>query len=166
MRAIILTAALALAGGAQAATPELAAPIKQFIDAMNKGDIKTAKAATTADLTVTDEVPPFVWQGRGAFDAWIADLGKHESAAGIAAQKMTIRPASREVVAGEAAYVIVPATFTFTQNAAPMREPAQLTFALRKTAAGWKIAAWTFTGPNPKPIKPKAPPAPPAKPAA
>lgn len=167
MRVLILAGALALAvpaGAAPAATPELAAPIRQFVDAMNRGDLRTAKAATTADLTLTDDVPPFVWQGRGAFDAWIADLGKRDSAAGIAAQKVAIRAPSREIVAGDAAYLVVPASYSFTEKGVPLRAAVQMTFALRKTAAGWKIAGWTFTGPAPKPVKAGAAPAP--KPAA
>ena len=34
-----------------------------------------------------------------------------------------------------------------------MHEPAQMTYALKKTPGGWKIAAWTWTGPDPTPVK-------------
>jgi hypothetical protein len=34
-----------------------------------------------------------------------------------------------------------------------MHEPAQMTFALSKTAEGWKIAGWSWTGPDPTPAK-------------
>jgi hypothetical protein len=30
-----------------------------------------------------------------------------------------------------------------------MHEPSQMTFALRKEKAGWRIVAWTFAGPKP-----------------
>ena len=32
-----------------------------------------------------------------------------------------------------------------------MREAAQMTYVLRHGAEGWKILAWTFTGPGPLP---------------
>jgi len=54
-------------------------------------------------------------------------------------------------VSGQTAYVVVAATYTFKQKGVAMREPAQMTFSLAKEAAGWKIAGWTWTGPDPVP---------------
>jgi ketosteroid isomerase-like protein len=59
----------------------------------------------------------------------------------------------REVVSGKTAYVVIAATYNFKQNGLAMRELAQMTFAMKKTADGWKIAGWTWTGPNPTPVK-------------
>ena len=53
--------------------------------------------------------------------------------------------------AGEGAYVVVNATYKFKQKGAAMREPARMTYALRKGPQGWKITGWTWTGPNPTP---------------
>jgi hypothetical protein len=30
-----------------------------------------------------------------------------------------------------------------------MHEPSQMTFALKKEKAGWRIVGWTFAGPKP-----------------
>ena len=47
------------------------------------------------------------------------------------------------------AYVVVPAVYSFKQRGAAMREAAQMTFVLKKSAAGsWLIDAWTWTGPK------------------
>ena len=150
MKAWVAVAALALAGSGRAATPELAVPIRQFMDSLARGDNASAAAACLPDITITDEVAPFHWRGKDALAKWGADLASNDKAAGIADQKVAIRPATREVVKGDMAYVIVPATFTFTEKGMAMRESAQLTFVLKRQAAGWKIAAWTWTGPAPK----------------
>jgi ketosteroid isomerase-like protein len=58
------------------------------------------------------------------------------------------------VISGDHAYAISPTTYTFKQNGQTMRETAQMTLALEKDAAGaWKIASWTWTGPEAKPVK-------------
>jgi hypothetical protein len=51
---------------------------------------------------------------------------------------------------GTAAYVVVPAVYTFKQGGAAMRETAQMTFTLKKGAAGWLIHGWTWTGGKPQ----------------
>jgi hypothetical protein len=147
-------AALSTASAAVAATAELAAPIHQFIDAFNKGDGKTAGAThLAAGVSIIDEVPPYIWQGPKAFETWAADLTKNDAAAGITEEKVTLGAVTREVVSPQTAYVIVAATYTFKQKGVAMREPAQMTFALTKIAEGWKIAGWTWTGPDPVPAK-------------
>lgn len=154
---LLIAAALGLAIAAPAAakpsTPALAAPIAAFIDAFNKGDVAAAGAPMDASVTIIDEVPPFVWTGPKAFTTWVADLAANDKAAGISDEKVAISPATREVVGGSRAYVIVPAVYTFTQKGTAMREAAQMTFALHKGKAGWKIAGWTWTGPNATPAK-------------
>jgi hypothetical protein len=59
----------------------------------------------------------------------------------------------REVVSGATGYVVMEATYTFKQKGVAMREPAEMTFALKKSAKDWKIAGWTWTGPDPVPAK-------------
>ena len=151
---MVCAAALSTASTASAANAQLEAPIRQFIDAFNKGDGKTAGATHSATgVSIIDEVPPYIWQGPKAFEAWAADLAKNDAAAGITDEKVTLGAVTREVVSPQTAYVIVAATYTFKQKGAPMREPAQMTFALTKTAEGWKIAGWSWTGPDPVPAK-------------
>ncbi|MGH6967187.1 MAG: nuclear transport factor 2 family protein [Phenylobacterium sp.] len=151
---LVCLAALSVTSAAAAATAELAAPIHQFIDAFNKGDGKTAGAThLAAGVTIIDEVPPYIWQGPKAFETWVGDLTKNDAAAGITEEKVTLGAVTREVVSPQTAYVIVAATYSFKQKGVAMREPAQMTFALTKTAEGWKIAGWTWTGPDPVPAK-------------
>jgi ketosteroid isomerase-like protein len=151
---ILCAGLLSTASAAAAANAELAAPIHQFIDAFNKGDGKTAGAThLAAGVTIIDEVPPYIWQGPKAFETWAADLTKNDAAAGITDEKVTLGAVTREVVSPDTAYVIVAATYTFKQKGVAMREPAQMTFALRKDSGAWKIAGWSWTGPDPVPAK-------------
>jgi ketosteroid isomerase-like protein len=148
-----LALACTAAGTAAAANAEIEAPIHQFMDAFNKGDMKTAAAAHLASVTIIDEVRPFIWQGPKALMTWAGDLAKDDKADGVSGEAVALGAVKREVVAGTSAYVIVEATYSFKQKGVAMHEPAQMTFALKKTAKGWKIAGWTWTGPDPTPVK-------------
>jgi ketosteroid isomerase-like protein len=137
-----------------AADAQLMAPINQFIDSFNKGDAAAAEAAHAKDgVTIVDEPAPHLWQGAGAFKAWAADLEKDAKAKGQTDQMVKVSPATREEVSGDLAYVIVPAVYSFKEKGVAMREQAQMTYVLRKGAEGWKIQAWTWTGPRATPAK-------------
>jgi len=45
------------------------APIRQFFDGFNKGDLKAAVAACADEASVIDDFPPHEWQGLGC-DKW------------------------------------------------------------------------------------------------
>jgi ketosteroid isomerase-like protein len=136
---------------AQPADAELMAPIQKFVDAFNKGDAATAAAthAAGADLTIIDEVPPYLWRGAKAFQAWSADLDSDAKKRGMTEPMVALSAPTRTEKQGDQAYVVVPAVFTFKERGAPMREAAQMTFVLKKGASGWLIHAWTWTGPKP-----------------
>lgn len=150
---LVCVAGLVGSSGAMAANAKLEAPIHQFIDSFNKGDAKAAAAAHVAAPSIIDEVPPHLWQGPKAFATWAADLAKNDKAQGMSGESVALGDPTREVMAGSKAYVVVPATYSFTQKGVAMREVAQMTVALTKTAKGWKIAGWTWTGPDPSPAK-------------
>ena len=147
-------AAFSTASTATAANAQLEAPIHQFIDAFNKGDVKAAGATHLASgVSIIDEVPPHNWQGPKAFGTWAADLTKNDKAAGISDEKVTLGAVTREVVSGQTAYVVIAAAYSFKQKGVAMHEPAQMTFAMKMSGKAWKIAGWTWTGPDPTPVK-------------
>lgn len=139
---------------AAAATPDKpTAPIGQFIDSFNKGDMKSAAAAYAAtDLAIIDEVPPHLWRGPGAFQAWSADLISDAQKRGFTEPKVTIANPTRQDVNGDRAYVVVPAVYTYKDHGVAMREPAQMTFALQQEAGGWRISGWAWSGMTPQPV--------------
>jgi ketosteroid isomerase-like protein len=160
MRFLILAAVgwFVLAAPASAQTDaELMAPIQKFMDSFNKGDSAGAAAthAAGADLTIIDEIPPYLWRGPKAFQAWSADLDSDAKKTGMTEPMVTISAPTRIERSVDQAYVIVPAVFTFKQKGAAMREVAQMTFVLRKGASGWLIHGWTWTGPKPQPAAKK-----------
>jgi ketosteroid isomerase-like protein len=143
-------AGLALAAGLSAEAPAGVAgpraPIHQFIDSFNKGDAKTAEAAHTPDAVIIDEVPPHVWRGPGAFRAWVASVDQDAKAHGQTDQKVTLGQLVRIRMAGDDAYVVIRATFTYKEKGKPMSEPAQMAFAVHKVSGVWKISGWAWTG--------------------
>jgi ketosteroid isomerase-like protein len=156
MRVLTLTAlvAVALAVPASAQTDaELMAPIQKFIDNFNKGDVATAATthAAGADLTIIDELPPYVWRGPKAFMAWAGDLDADAKKNGITEPMVTVNKPTRIERSGDQAYVVVPTVYTFRLKGAAMREAAQMTVVLRRGATGWLIHGWTWTGPKPQP---------------
>lgn len=152
---VALSGALFLlsAPAAYANDAALDATIKEFTAAFNKGDMKAVKALHTASPVIQDEVAPHLWSGANAFDDWGAALAKSEAAEGKTGGQVMIGKPTREVISGDHAYVIAPSSYTFQQKGMTMREKAQLTFVMAKEASGWKIASWTWTGPEAKAVK-------------
>ena len=150
----LVVLSLASAAGAQAPDAQVIAPIQKFIDSFNKGDMPGAAAthAATADLSITDEVSPYLWRGPQALTAWAADLESDAKKRGITDQMVTLSAPTRSETSGDQAYVVVPAVYTFKERGVAMREAAQMTFALKKTAGSWLIHAWTWTGPKPQKV--------------
>jgi SnoaL-like domain len=149
-----LVCTLGLIAAAEAATPDAAlnAPIHQFIDSFNNGDGGTAAAAhVTGGVQIVDEFPPYSWQGEDAFKSWAKDFDSDATKNGITNAWVALGDTVRQETAGDHAYVVINAVYTYKLKGTPMREPAQMTFALRKEDGAWRIAAWTWTGPAPQP---------------
>lgn len=152
-----LTAALALALAAAslsaraASIDDAVATVHQFIDAFDKGDMKAAAATHEPDVAIIDEVGAHQWHGPGAFQAWAGDLMKDSTANGQTDESVVLGKTLRADINGDTAYVVVESSFNYKQHGARIIEPAQMVFALKKEAGGWKIAAWAWTGGTPRP---------------
>ena len=148
----LVTLFVGIGTGVQAQTtdPQIMVPINKFLDAFNKGDMAGAAAvhAADADVVIIDEVAPFLWRGTKALQTWAADLGADAKKNGITDQKVTLGKTTRVESDGAWAYVVVPSVYDFKEKGVAMRESAQMTFTLKKSAAGWLIHAWAWTGPR------------------
>ena len=151
--ALIGLACVALPLPALAQDAAVEAPIEAFVGAFNKGDVPAAKATHEKLAIIIDEVAPYSWAGPAAFDNWLAALATDAAARGITDQSVTISKPTRELVSGTDAYVVVPAVYRFKQKGVAMSEAAQFAFTLHKSATGWKIRGWTWTGPDATPVK-------------
>jgi hypothetical protein len=159
MKKVILAmvvSALFAPAGLSAATPDVAAPIRQFIDGFNTGDLKSAYAAySSGDIAIIDEFAPNRWLGPNAAHGWADDFQKMADANGITDAKVTYGKPKRTEIDGDSAYVIIPTIYTFKQKGKPLVEEGQMTFVLRSESDAWKISAWTWTGVKPHPPKKK-----------
>ena len=72
------------------------------------------------------------WQGANAFTTWLADLRKHDEAAGVTDGRVTLGAPIRQEVAGDRAYVVLNVTYSIKSRGVPAQAAAQMTFALRR----------------------------------
>jgi ketosteroid isomerase-like protein len=150
--AALAVALAAMAAGARAApVDDAVATVRQFIDAFDRGDVAAAAATHEADAAIIDEVGAHQWHGPGAFQAWAGDLMKDAAANGQTDMAVVLGKPLRAQVDGDTAYVVMEAAFNYKQRGVATTEPAQMVFALKKEAAGWKIAGWAWSGGTPRP---------------
>ncbi len=141
--AIFAVAALLLAAPACASdADDVMVPVKAFVAAIDKGDMAAAAATHVAAPNIVDEFPAHHWT---SFAGWGADFGKFAAANGDTDARLDIVKTGRVLVEGDHAYAVVATDFSFKRKGAPMMEHGTITYALDKTADGWRIAAWTWT---------------------
>jgi len=125
---------------------DVMAPIRQFVDGFNKGDVKSAVAACAEQTSIIDEFPPHEWHGAGACQTWANDFDADAKKNGVTDGKVTLGKPRHVDVAGDRAYVVVPTAYTYKLKGKAAKESgSQLTIALQKGANGWKMTAWTWS---------------------
>jgi ketosteroid isomerase-like protein len=149
MHKLSLALAVTILAAAPAAATDQAdvmAPIYQFIDGFNKGDVKSAVAACADQTSIIDEFAPYEWHGTGACSHWAAAFDADAKKNGITPGAVKLGKPRHVDVTGNHAYVVVPTDYAFTQKGKPVKEKGStLTVALEKEAAGWRITAWTWS---------------------
>ena len=152
-RTLAAALVLALAAGpalAQTDADAVAAAVREWASAIDHGDFKTVIAMQTPDVAITDEVPPYHWQGADAPTAWLKDWGAYAKARDITGQAMTWTGDPRVEVDGDRAYAVFPGSFAYQLKGAKVAETGTLGAALVRTADGWRIDAWTWAGAAPR----------------
>ena len=141
-RVVIALAASVLTAGSALASDksDIMAVLKQW----NDTDEAKAVATCADDAAVIDDIPPFEWHGPGACSRWQKDYDAYAQKEGISDANGTIGNPRQLMISGDRAYAVVPTTFAFTRNGKPVKVTATTTFALHRTAAGWRITAWTW----------------------
>lgn len=149
----MLRALVAVAMIAVAPTPgvklhdkaDVLATIRQFVDNFNKGDAKTAAAACAEHASILDEFPPYEWSGKDGCATWMKAYDADAAKNGITDGLVTLGTPRHVDIAGDRAYVVIPSDYAFRKKGVPVKETGSMfTFALQKTAAGWRIAAWSW----------------------
>jgi len=149
MHKLSLVLAVTILTAAPAAATDQAdvmAPVYQFIDGFNKGNVKSAVAACTDQASIIDEFPPYEWHGAGACAQWAVDFDADAKKNGITPGAVTLGRPRHVDVAGDRAYVVAPTAYAFRQKGKAVKETGStLIVALQKGSAGWRITAWTWS---------------------
>ncbi len=138
--ALAVTVCGVLASGAASAADDAMAPVNQFIDALNAGDAKKA-AAHTPSSPIIDEFAPHRWN---SFGAWLRDFMADAKKNKVTDVDVTLAAPTTSTVGAKEAYEVVPNTITAKADGKPNEEKGIFTFALVKTAHGWRIASWAW----------------------
>jgi ketosteroid isomerase-like protein len=119
--------------------------VKKVIDAFNKGDTKAMAEAFASSVSILDGLAPHTWQGPKAGAQWYRDVliaGEHEGAKDYF---VTLGTPWHVNVTGDSAYVVAPATMRFSLHGKQVTQTGSVfTVVLRKSAEGWRIAAWAW----------------------
>ncbi len=120
--------------------------VQGFVDSFNKGDITAAKAVCAEQTSIIDEFPPYQWDGTGACAKWMADYDVDAKKNVITDGVVTLGTPRHVDITGSRAYVVIPADYAYKQYGKAVKETAStLTIVLRKSAAGWRITAWSWS---------------------
>jgi len=143
---VALIAIMLMAGSASASeTLDVMRTVWHYVDSVNKGDVKTALGDCAAQSSIIDEFPPYLWQGATGCADWSSDFDAYVKKNGMTDPKVTLGLLRHADVAGDRAYVVVPATFTFKKNGKRFNERSSIwTLALQKVAGSWRITGWAW----------------------
>ena len=146
LMACLLWAPIAMA----AASEDVTAPVRQFIDAFNKGDTASAYATyAKGEINIVDEFAPHRWNGPNAAQDWAAAYDKHAQATGVSDGQVKYGTPTRIEREGDFAYVILPTEYVYKEHGKLMDEKGQITAVLHMEGGAWKIRAWTWAGEKP-----------------
>ena len=148
MRALIAAFAVALVATSVAASEQtdVMALAHRFIDALDKGDIKTACSTLATPSSIIDEFPPYGWQGATACTDWTTDFDAFNKKNGITDAAATLGKPRHVDITGDRAYAVIPATFVFKQKGKKVVESGStMTVALQKSGGGWLITGWAWS---------------------
>ena len=121
------------------------ATVHQFIDGINREDMKAAAAACASPASIVDDFPPHAWQGPTACADWATAFEADNKKSAITGVTVTLGKPWHVDVTGDRAYVVVPANDKYKQNGKPATESGSIfTVALKKFAAGWRITGWAW----------------------
>ena len=155
-QAIVVLLALVLCSPAviPATGDDASAPVRQFIDGFNSGNVQSAFAAySSGPVTIIDEFAPHIWTGPNAAHEWADAYDKHAQVTGVTDGKVTYGKPTRTELSADVAYVVMPTVYLYKENGKPLREEGQVTAVLHRESGTWKIRSWTWSGVKPHSAK-------------
>ncbi len=148
-----VVAAIALVSGTARAADDsaLMTPVDGFLKATETGDIAAALKFCGPSQVMVDEFAPYHWSGPKAVRTWWAGFEKVSKAGGATDVTLTHGAPSRVEQDAHHAYVVLPTVIAMKIKGQPLKQDGVLTFALDRSAKGWKLAAVAWAGPSPTP---------------
>lgn len=121
------------------------AAVHQYLDAFNRGDVEAMAATFANPGQILDGMAPHVWQGPTATRDWYKDVLIEGKEHGASNYFVSVGEPLHNDVTHDSAYIVLPATMTFDLKGTKITQSgAVFTFALRKLASGWRVAAWAW----------------------
>ena len=123
---------------------DVVAAVNRFLH--NSGD-NTEKALSVCDspVSIIDEFPPHEWHGPTACADWWKALNTYNEKNEITEGSATLGTPWNVDVTGDRAYYVAPMTYIYKQHGKSVKESAAFAVALKRTQAGWRIAAWAYS---------------------
>jgi ketosteroid isomerase-like protein len=144
--AIFLLAWPAVATELSGEKADVWATVKQYMDAVDKGDMKAMLDECGAQTSIIDEFPPHLWQGTTGCADWANDFVAFSKKNNMTDEAVTLGRPLHVDVNGDRAYVVAEAKYTFKQNGKRTTERGALwTVALQKIGTNWRITGWTWS---------------------
>lgn len=140
---VLMLCALASSRAGASEQADAMAPLRQFVDSFNKGDLKSAVAACSEKASVIDDFPPHEWQGNGC-GKWAAGFSDVVTKEGITDARILLDKPRHINITGARAYVVVPVTLVFKHSGKLTKLPSMFTAALHKEPGGWRITGWAW----------------------
>jgi hypothetical protein len=111
----LLTIVLCAPAAILADQDDVSAPVRQFIDGFNTGNVPFAAFATGV-ITIVDEFAPHIWTGTDAAHQWADAYDKHAQATGVTEGKVTYGKSTRTEVDGDVAYLVMPVIYLYKEH--------------------------------------------------
>src|ERR1700676_2438596 len=144
--AIVFTLTINPRSASASEQSDVTAAVHRYFDNLEKDKLETALAMCDSHVSILDEFPPHEWHGATACADWWKGLNAYDDKEGITDGEAQLGTPWTVDISGDRAYFVAPSTYTYKQHGKPVKESqAVFTVALKKTQAGWRITAWTWS---------------------
>jgi hypothetical protein len=145
--AILLAAPLPARAPADEAAAPIVAMIREAVAAEDSGDPAAGRFYAPVQA-ITDSISPFHWHGPDARDRWMEAVARDFETRERAQGRITLGEPTIARIEGQHGYFVFPASYTFREKNVETSREATVTVTTLLDGGTWKIASWTWAGPN------------------
>jgi ketosteroid isomerase-like protein len=144
LAAVIALAVLASVAASASDKTDAMAVVHKWVDSFNKGDGKTGSSYCADGALIIDDFAPHVWQGSGACASWYKDYEAFAAKMQMTASSVALGKARHLDIDSGYAYLVTPATLTYSKAGKPVTDEGIVTMSLKKGSSGWQITGWAW----------------------